>query len=190
MNQITIKKIKKIINNAESEKVQYFNFVPKVSSLSQFKDPIIIFHFESKEKKLKRETKLEKLKIIENKLNEEIKLIEKKLYEENSFSNNIYIKSKTLYFFNIEVSSNEDFLLIKDNDKNLYLNFNQGISIKIKEDEIIFLNNKLSESIYIYYSNNKENIDIDGVCICYDKQKTLTIFQKLIETIILNKNLY
>ena len=188
MNNIIINEINKIIKKAESEKTQYFNFESKIKfqleNLKNRRRRISIYGY-SKEQEEKHEEEVEDL---EKKLSEMEEVINSN--KNNNISDNIYIKNKKLYFFNISISVNEDLLLLKSNEKMISVNFNKIFSFDVNENKITISYEKYENSIY--FENFKKYIEkeVVNIYVVNDIKKYTTLFLEIIEIIILNKNIY
>lgn len=201
MNNIIINEINKIIKKAESEKTQYFNFESKIKfqleNLKNRRRRISIYGY-SKEQEEKHEEEVEGLEkklsemeeVINSNKEEVINSNKEELYKNNNISDNIYIKNKKLYFFNISISVNEDLLLLKSNEKMISVNFNKIFSFDVNENKITISYEKYENSIY--FENFKKYIEkeVVNIYVVNDIKKYTTLFLEIIEIIILNKNIY
>tara|TARA_Y100000588_G_scaffold285177_1_gene302853 strand:- start:6991 stop:7596 length:606 start_codon:yes stop_codon:yes gene_type:complete len=201
MNNIIINEINKIIKKAESEKTQYFNFESKIKfqleNLKNRRRRISIYGY-SKEQEEKHEEEVEDLEkklsemeeVINSNKEEVINSNKEELYKNNNISDNIYIKNKKLYFFNISISVNEDLLLLKSNEKMISVNFNKIFSFDVNENKITISYEKYENSIY--FENFKKYIEkeVVNIYVVNDIKKYTTLFLEIIEIIILNKNIY
>lgn len=193
MNNIIINEINKIIKKAESEKTQYFNFESKIKfqleNLKNRRRRISIYGY-SKEQEEKHEEEVEDLEKKLSEMEEVINSNKEELYKNNNISDNIYIKNKKLYFFNISISVNEDLLLLKSNEKMISVNFNKIFSFDVNENKITISYEKYENSIY--FENFKKYIEkeVVNIYVVNDIKKYTTLFLEIIEIIILNKNLY
>ncbi len=193
MNNIIINEINKIIKKAESEKTQYFNFESKIKfqleNLKNRRRRISIYGY-SKEQEEKHEEEVEDLEKKLSEMEEVINSNKEELYKNNNISDNIYIKNKKLYFFNISISVNEDLLLLKSNEKMISVNFNKIFSFDVNENKITISYEKYENSIY--FENFKKYIEkeVVNIYVVNDIKKYTTLFLEIIEIIILNKNIY
>ena len=195
MNLITVNKIKKMIEKADSDRSQYFSFESK----SKFKIKILeernkrfgIFSgYENKNNE--REKEIEDLKK-EVEVEESLRELRKEnLYKQNTIKEDIYIKNKILYFFELQVSLNEEFLILKSpNNKRIYINLNQTFSFDFSKSEIYIKCNELEETIDLYQKIQEKKNCIEGSLYLVNKRnKYFNLLQDLIEIIILNKNRY
>lgn len=193
MNNIIINEINKIMKKAESEKAQYFNFESKIKfqleNLKNRRRRMSLYGY-SKEQEEKHEEEVEDLEKKLSEMEEVINSNKEELYKNNNLSDNIYIKNKKLYFFNISISINEDLLLLKSNEKMISVNFNKIFSFDVNENKITISYEKYENSIY--FENFKKYIEkeVVNIYVVNDIKKYTTLFLEIIEIIILNKNIY